>query len=133
MQRLFAPWVRLLAVCLLVAGALSVTPPVEAQRNSNTVRNFIDALNSDNATTINGFLAPDFQLIFTGGATYSGAQAQQLLLDFQRPIAIKSTMPQGMQVNQVTVSFNNSVDYELTFNGARGGKIAKLTINSENP
>lgn len=122
------------AFFLAVAAMVAARPePADAQMNGSTVRSFVAALNTDNQQMIDMYLAPNFQLSFAGGASYSGQQAKNLLLNFDRPITIVSVTPRGQQNASMSVGFNNSMPYDIDYVGARGRMIASMTIQSGNP
>jgi hypothetical protein len=113
---------------LLLLGAAILAPTAGAQQNGGTVRTLIAAINAGEVEGIQNAMAPDFELVFVGGTTVTGTEAQHLLVLLDTPITLVSTVPQGNHVNHTLLQFGTGRQYLIVFEGAGSGKIKRMTF-----
>jgi hypothetical protein len=123
--------IAIAALAFAAAGLLTAVGDGAAQMNGGSFRALIAALNADDRAAVQVHLAETFQLTFTGGTTVSGDDAVQILMLLDTPIDIVSVTPGGDQKGTAVLTFGNTTEhYTVDYTGARGGKVATITISA---
>jgi hypothetical protein len=121
----------LAALVVATGGLLVAVRGSDAQMNGGSFRALVAALNADDQAAVQVHLAETFQLSFSGGSTLTGDEAVQVLMLLDTPIDIVSIMPGGGQKGTAVLTFGNAPEhYTVDYTGARGSKIATMTISA---